>query len=401
MISRPARTPPRTVLLGAALFVAAGSGLYLAAPWLLPVRILEGPLVQQAGEEAATLIWYTTRPLAAGESQLVVELGSQTRAFAVETYGRRNRVRITGLTAGQVYPYRIGLGRRTLASGSLHTNRASGSPVSFIVFGDSGSGSAAQYQLAGHMLSFDGVPDFVLHTGDLVYERGERSAFKDRFFVPYRRLLAQVNFWPALGNHDAGKPDFGQPYFDVFELPENGPPGLPPERNYWFDYASARIAVVDSNADETTLAQRVAPWLRDALGDGTATWKFVALHHPPYTAGKYAPDPRIQRTLVPIFEAVGVDIVFCGHDHLYERTHPLRGGQVVPAGEGVVYVVTGAGGGELYQARPPEQRPAYLAALNDQRHSFTHVRINGDELRLRQVDLADRVLDDWTTVKTR
>jgi 3',5'-cyclic AMP phosphodiesterase CpdA len=180
---------------------------------------------------------------------------------------------------------------------------------------------------------------------------------------------------------------------EVFELPDNGPPGLPPDHNYWFEYASARIAVIDSNMDEDVLRDSVAPWLTEVMTAAACRWRFVAFHHPPYTGGNYACDERIQRTLVPVFEATGVDVVFNGHDHTYQRTYPLRGGQIVAPEEGVLYIVTGAGGANLYHIRQP--RPAFIAACDDQHYSFSQVTIADDTLHLRQIALGGSVLDEY------
>ena len=401
---RSARVRPRTVLLAAVLLILGSIGMHLVAPWILPVRIIEGPLVQQATEDSAIIIWYTTRPVGEGACELVLSDEAGERVFAAEADGARNRVYIADLAPGRAYEYSVRLDGRVLTDvadpPTLHTNKPAGEPFSFVVFGDSGRGTIAQYQIGG--LMFSAQPDFALHTGDLVYSSGERSKYNDRFFTPYRLLLASVSFWPSLGNHDLR--DFSinpsndeQPYLEVFELPENGPAGLPPERNYWFDYAAARVVVIDSNTDdETLLAERVAPWVQEVLADCDAEWKFVCFHHPPYTAGKYKPNVVVQRALVPTFEAVGVDIVFNGHDHMYERTYPLLGGEVAADGEGVVYIVTGAGGARLYDALPADERPGYIAALYNERHSFTHVYINGPDLRLQQIDVEGNLVDEWS-----
>ena len=391
---RPGRFHPLRVLFGAVVFFVVGVLAYVVSPWVLPVRILEGPMLQQVTADAVSVVWYTSRPAECAIT-LTTDEGEHTTPVAND--GRRCRVRLTDLEPGQAYPYRISRGSRRLAEATLHTARQPGYSFSFIVFGDSGTGGRAQYLLADQMVL--AVPDFLLHTGDLVYHRGQRSHFNDRFFAPYRELLKQVCFWPCLGNHDIAEPDLGAPYLEVFELPENGPAGSTPERSYWFDYAAARIAVIDSNLDEPQLRDVVAPWLTDVMSEPGPRWKFVSLHHPPYTGGAYQPDQRVQNALVPVFEAVGVDIVFAGHDHMYQRTAPIRAGEVVEEGAGVVYVVSGAGGALIYDALPPDQRPAYVIALNDEVHSFTRVNIDGDTLRLRQIAVDGEVIDDWTLRK--
>ncbi len=397
MNRRRGRASPRAVLLGALVFIAVGWAIYLVSPWLLPVRIISGPLVQEAGPDGVTLIWYTSRALRPGECEVLVE-GRPERKFAVESDGERGRAQITGLEAGNSYPYRVQLGRRTLAEASFLTNVRSDRPFTFIAFGDSGLGTHAQYLLAAAMRGPEFAPNFILHTGDLVYKHGEWGHYDYRFFAPYRELLARINFWPSLGNHDV-MTDGGAPFLGAFDLPRNGPAGLTPESNYWFDYAAARIAVIDSTLPEETLAKAVAPWLKEVFGASSATWKFAVMHHPPYTCGGHAADVRIQRAIVPALEEAGVDLVFSGHDHLYERMFPLRGGQVTSDKSGITYIVTGAGGAKLYAAPPPGQRPAYVAVLDNTQPSFTYVQVDGRELRLRQIGLSGRVIDDWKLTK--
>lgn len=391
----PPRRPwrPLRVAAWAVGLALAAVGLYAASPWLLPISIVEGPMVQLAGEHSARVVYYTTR---GGDTRLEYTVAGQKREAAIQRDGWRCDAALVDLPPGSAVPYRISGEGRTLADETLHTARPADAPFSFIVFGDSGRGTREQFVLARRMAPLE--PDLVVHTGDLIYPGGERRHFRERFFRPYADLLARVGFWPSLGNHDVGKPDFGAPYREVFDLPENGPEGLTPEDNYWFDYAGARFVIVDSNLDEATLRERVSPWLTRTF-EGWSGWRFVVFHHPPYTCGKYGPDPGITRGLLPAIEAANVDVVFNGHDHLYERTYPLRKGKVVPTGEGTTYIVSGSGGAKLYAAKPPEERPPYIATLNDRVHSFTHVEIEGDALRARQIDLNGNVLDEWTATR--
>jgi len=394
---RRAAAAPRTILLWVIVLIVVALGMHAVAPWILPARIYEGPLVQMASETGVTLIWYTTRP---APCRVVVSAGGQDRTFPAEAEGRRNRVRIDGLEPGTTYAYEVQLNRGSLTHGlTFQTNRSADQRYTFLVLGDSGKATRAQFSLAAEMAVTQPPADFILHTGDLVYGTGKRAGYEDRFFAPYRQLLARVNFWPCLGNHDVEEDDDVSVYTDIFELPDNGPPGVPPERDYWFDYASCRIAVFDSNADAATLRDHVAPWLRTVMSGSAARWKFVAFHHPPYTAGRHHAALAIQETIVPVIEEVGVDLVFNGHDHNYQRTYPLLDGHIVEPGRGLIYIVTGAGGAEFYDMKPADQRPAYLAACNDHQHSFTQVTIAGDDLTLRQIAVGGQILDELTLHK--
>lgn len=371
---------------------------YFAAPWVLPPWIVEGPLVQQAGPEGALLVWYTSRP-ADGQQVVVTADGDNgaavERTFAVMTSGTRSLARIDGLLAHRDYAYRIVRNGGTLAAARLRTAALPGTPFHFVVFGDSGDASQTQYALARQIEQVD--PDFLVHTGDLVYPRGARAAYRRAFFEPYRRLIRQVAFWPVPGNHDVAKPDFGAPFREVFELPANGPEQVTPEHAYWFDYADARFVMIDSNLSEQVLAEQVAPWLVATFAGFPGRWRFVVLHHPPYTVGAHKPSQSVRRALVPAFESAGVDIVFSGHDHMYQRTTPMRRGR--RAERGVVYIVTGAGGARLYEAQPREQWPDYMARVYTGQHSYTHIRIAGPKLELEQVTLDGQVIDTWSVQK--
>lgn len=389
------------VLLWCVVIALVTLGLYAVAPWILPARVIEGPMVQLAGPDAVTLVWYTTRPV---DCTLVVDADDARRTINSSPAGRRHSVRVDGLAAGRSYRYRLMAGTRALTNVvAFQTNKEADQRFTFVVFGDSGRGTRAQYQLAVEMDRATPRPDLLVHTGDVVYPDGARFRYNENFFAPYRSMLARIGFWPCLGNHDVEKDGSAPAYMEVFELPDNGPPGLPPERNYWFDYGSARFVVLDTNFESTSdalLRDQVAPWIIDVFARPAPHWRFVITHHPPHTAGKYAPDERLQRTIVPAIEQAGVDIVFSGHDHNYQRFAPLRGG--VGADDGVVYIVTGAGGAKLYDLKPRDQWPPSLVFADSQRHGFTQVTIDGETLTLRQYAIGTpKPIDEFTLTKLR
>ncbi|QOJ15494.1 MAG: metallophosphoesterase [Planctomycetia bacterium] len=391
---------PRTILLAALLVAVIGVLGYAAYPYVAPPWIDEGPLVQQSTPTELTLVWFTSREAGCEVRFTSADGGAQK----LTTRGKRHAARLTGLRSSTATEYSIHEGDRELFRGKAHTARAADEPFTFVVFGDSGRGKSDQYALAARMPAEK--PDFLLHTGDLVYPAGERHDYKAKFFKPYAALLASVAFWPSLGNHDVAKEsDSAAPYREVFELPQNGPAGQPPENNYWFDYANARIAVFDSNLDESTTRSVILPWLRSAFSAphpaGGPRWRFVVMHHPVYSVGKHGDTPRIRDNLVSVFEELAVDVVFSGHDHLHERTVPMVGGRAASGSErGVVYLVSGAGGAKLYSVKPRDQWPPYYAMVNNETHSFTVIRIENERLRARTVGLTGAGIDEWELTRS-
>lgn len=379
---------------GVALIGAAGFFAYWFSllSLVLPTELVEGPLVQMLGPETATVVWFTSRPDSTDTFRFVVD-GRNEKTLSVEREGTRHKATLTGLSPDTRYAYTIALPSRVLAAASCRSAKPSGKAFTFLVFGDSGMGGPEQYRLAARMTDYR--PDFIVHTGDLIYPGGERWHYRERFFEPYAPLIREVPFWPSLGNHDVGKRNRGEPFREVFDLPRNGPSGEPPENNYWFEYADARFVILDTNVKAEDLRDEIAPWCEQALASATTRWKFVVFHHPPYTNGKHTPNQSVRDFLVPVFDRTGVDVVFCGHDHLYERTVPMRGGAA--ADGGVVYVVSGAGGAELYKLK--KDAPTYFAASYDGTHGFTVIGIDGETLSLRQVDVDGKTIDDWSMSK--
>lgn len=390
--ARPRLTPRR--LLGRILILILLAALVSwVAPFVLPIRIVEGPIVQALTPDRAVLVWYTSK---AGTQQIRAGQANPSE-MQVHSDGRRHRAELRFDAPGRAIDYQVFVGQRELARGTVRPARTAGERFVFFVFGDSGRARREQYQLAGQMAARMDDCDFLVHTGDVVYPGGDRKDYRERFFIPYAPLLARMPIWPSLGNHDVSKPHFGAPYREIFELPENGPAGQTPENHYWFDYADARFVIVNSNLDEPVLRDVVAPWMRSAFESSTATWKFAVFHHPPYSVGKHGSNPVMQQALVPVLEETGVDVVFNGHDHIYERTLPIHGGQV--AESGIVYIVTGAGGASLYEVKPAEQRPAWAGVVNNEVYSFTRVEIDGIRLKLEQIDLDGKRIDTWELVK--
>ncbi len=294
-----------------------------------------------------------------------------------------------GLAADTVYEYEISCEGRQLARHAVRT--APGKPrcFRFIAFGDSGTGGWRQYRLAARMPEFR--PDFLIHTGDLIYPKGRLEDNPRKFFQPYAELLAQVPIYACLGNHECRLPGV-EPVADSFLFPPNGPENVTPRHEYWFDYSYARFIAIDSNKDESFYKDTIVPWLGQVLASAGDRWKIVFFHEPVYTQGRYPPAAKLLNTTVPVMEEHGVELVLCGHNHMNERSHPIRDGRIVPDGEGTVYVTTGAGGANLAEARLP--MPESLAVWNDQEHSFTIADVSRDTIVLRQLGESGRQLDE-------
>jgi hypothetical protein len=218
-------------------------------------------------------------------------------------------------------------------------------PVRFWVIGDSGTGRSAQADVHQAMVNFtktSGRPlDFWIHVGDMAYGTGRDVEFQSRFFESYAASMRGLVCWPAMGNHEGhtskGATGIG-PYYDAYVLPKRGEAGglaSGTEAYYSFDYANIHFICLDSHDLDRKPAGAMAKWLRADLDKANAEWVMAFWHHPPYTKGSHDSDKEkdlteIREHIMPIIESGGVDIVFTGHSHIYERSMLIDGAYATP-----------------------------------------------------------------------
>ncbi len=307
-------------------------------------------------------------------------------------------VRLEGLQPATQYQYTVSAcGQETGKGGTLTTapGQRTGS-VTFGVAGDFGTGGSQQTAVTERMVQR--LPAFWATVGDNAYQSGTDQEFVTRMFVPMAELLASSPVFPTLGNHDYVS-DQGGPYLALFELPTNPKGG---ERYYSFDWGPVHVVALDSHcaaghATTCTVDEQQA-FMEQSFANTDRPWKVVVMHHPPYSSGKYGSNDKIQRW-VPTFEAAGVDVVFAGHEHSYERTHPMKGGQkVAPGTPGAVsYVIIGSGGATLRDFG--ESQPEWSAHRDNQNYGYVEVQIDGGTLTSRFLNPQGNVVDEFTLTK--
>lgn len=226
------------------------------------------------------------------------------------------------------------------------TSSGASGPITFAVigdFGDAGANEIAVVNLVKNTIK----PEFIVTVGDNNYNElsvAEYDNVVGQFFHEYIGNYTGTHgpgslinrFWPALGNHDWNSTVGYQPYLDFFTLPGN-------ERYYDVVIGPVHFFFINSDSHEPdgrTRTSAQANWLKNALAASTATWKFVAFHHPPFSSSdSHGSSVEMQWP----FKEWGAHAVFGGHDHTFER---------LDIG-GIPYLVSGNGGRSLYTFGPP------------------------------------------------
>jgi hypothetical protein len=161
------------------------------------VALTRGPYLQSVTATSAIVAWRTNLP---GSSRVDYGVGDYTHSIGQPDPPTEHVITLTDLITGTEVLYRVSSDGVELASGSFRTAPGPDRPYSFAIIGDSGTGSAAQYAVADQLVALD--PQFVLHTGDVIYPDGQADGYDPFFFQPYRALARRAPIFPTLGNHD-------------------------------------------------------------------------------------------------------------------------------------------------------------------------------------------------------
>lgn len=237
------------------------------------------------------------------------------------------------------------------------------------VFGDAGRGSKDQYELGNVMEEYrKGFPfDWVLLLGDNIYGKDSPVDMKKKFEFPYKTMLdAGVKFYASLGNHDTSN----QRFYAPFNM--NG------EEYYRIERGGVSFYALNSNY----LDKKHLDWLTAEFAKDPNAWRVAFFHHPPYSSGgRHGSDEEVQQVLHPLFVKNGVDVVFTGHDHFYERIKPQ---------DGITYFVVG-GAGKV--RRGDIKRTGLTAVGFDDDLSFMMVEFAGDEMHYQAVSKSRKTID--------
>jgi hypothetical protein len=241
--------------------------------------------------------------------------------------------------------------------------------VKFLVLGDTGTGDRAQYDVAAQVWKTHSVfpYEFAIMVGDNIYGSERPQDFAKKFELPYKPLLdANIPFYASLGNHD----DPNQIYYKPF--------GMGGKRFYAYQKKDVRFYALDSNyMDKDQQA-----WLEKDLSGSNAKWKIPYFHHPIYSSGgRHGSEVDLRAIVEPMFLKYGVNVVFAGHEHFYERLKPQNG----------IHYFTAGGSSKL---RAGDIMTGALTAKGfDTEQSFMVVEIDGDVMRFQTISRRGRVVD--------
>jgi len=360
---------------------------------------------------------------------------------------------LTDLPFDAEVEYRVSSQGKMIRGGTFQTRASFEKPIRFIAVGDLAKGNLIQNAVAYQI--YQAKPQFLVALGDIVYPTGRVLQYFDHFWSTYNQptetssatgapLMATIPIYPVIGNHDLDSkltlfPD-SLGAFHFFSVPQNGPgegpwnppipkesaekfremagPNYPAASYYSFDSGPAHFLILDSTNFDLA---RLGSWIEKDLTNTKARWKFVCLHTPAFHSSREHYDAQKMRTVVPLLERCGVDLVLAGHLHNYQRSKPMRfevdavrkpgvslvngkfildskfDGEENTRPDGIIHIVCGGGGASLYNGdfkknadmfreKFPQNWAPYTVRFESERHSFVLIDLTSDRLELRAMD---------------
>jgi Purple acid Phosphatase, N-terminal domain/Calcineurin-like phosphoesterase len=338
------------------------------------IRIGQSPL-DLSGRIAAEVRNLAT-PASVWNSATASPVDSVTPSLSAATIEQYYvHAQLTGLRAGTTYYYSLGHQGwdHGEVAGHFTTAPHGRVPFTFTAFGDQG----VSYDAVGNTnLIRAQHPAFHLHAGDVSYaEDGGDGLITDAYdprvwdswFTEIENAAAVIPWNVVVGNHEMEpwySPDGYGGQFARFDFP-----GGASQAYYAFTYGNVGVVALDANDVSNEIPANYGysggaqvSWLNSTLAKLRASkdidFIVVYFHHCAYcTCSVHGIDGGVDQFFVPAFDTYSVDLVINGHNHIYERTDPIRGGSAVgavPIGgtwkskNGTTYVTAGGAGKSLY-----------------------------------------------------
>ncbi len=242
---------------------------------------------------------------------------------------------------------------------------------SFVVYGDTRTFQLRNKIVCDAIAKDPAKPRFVFNIGDLTMD-GRVMSNWNRFLWAIHDLARQIPYYPILGNHEYNSSYF----YDAFPLPKGG--GTDNEEWYSFNYGPVHIVVLDADVilmeKNPEKMQEQTNWLvKDLKANENAKFKIVLFHQPFWTnTTDETGNPELVKYWKDVFEKYGVNIVFNGHYHAYERFLV----------NGINYVTTAGGGAPMYQLKPKDKWWPFTVKSITDIHHYTLIKVDGDTMSI-------------------
>ena len=328
-------------------------------------NVIRGPYLQSPTENTIVIKWRTDVSCNS-RVNYGTSLGNLNQIASSSVPKTEHTITLTNLLPATTYYYEVGNTTSIFTTASeayrFKTNPIPGVAVPTRVWaiGDFGKGNAEQVAVKNSFMQYDdsSKTDVWIWLGDNVYDDGTDEEYQTKLFEldGFSNIFNWLPFWPSPGNHDYntvweesaffGIPysniafeDHQGPYFDMVHVPTQAEAGGFPsqyELFYSFDYGDVHFLSLNSEVYDFTQTfsgiNQMKQWIEQDLMQNTRTFTIAYFHQPPYSKGSHdsdAPEELVMKAMrervVPLMEEYDIDLVICGHSHVFERSKLIHG----------------------------------------------------------------------------
>jgi hypothetical protein len=345
--------------------IVSFSIIYFACFLVCSQTVTRGPYLQSPTESTIVIKWRTS-----ANTNSKVRYGTDSinlsQTVTLNNSTKEHTVKLTNLASSTTYYYAVGNNTTNFTTPSaryrFRTNPIPGTEVPTRVWaiGDFGKGNAEQVAVKNSYMQYDDSSntDVWIWLGDNVYNDGTDQEYQTKLFElnGFSDVFSWLPFWPSPGNHDyntvweesafLGIPysnipleDHEGPYFDLVHVPtEAEAGGFPSELELFYSFDYGDVHFLSLNSEVFDFAQtfegidRMKQWIEQDLIQNTRTFTIAYFHQPPYSKGSHDSDDAFELVMkamrervIPLLESYDIDLVVCGHSHVFERSKLIHG----------------------------------------------------------------------------
>ncbi len=247
-----------------------------------------------------------------------------TRSYTV------HKALATGGTANTVYSYRVGKAGAWSPIGSFKTGDADADTLRFMYMADTQAMNDTYFSVSqdATLAAAKTIPDaqFLMMTGDFVESSGSSSSEWEweQWFELMQPVWKGLPIAPVVGNHDKSSNKNLSYHFNTDSVSFDQSMSTTPGGVYSFVQGDALfIAMSTEDYSVDGYLDSLKQYVYDEVAaHPDVRWKFVFYHKTIYTGSSShqsdADSKTVREEFVPVFDSLGIDMAFQGHDHIYE-----------------------------------------------------------------------------------
>lgn len=238
--------------------------------------------------------------------------------------------------------------------------------------------------------------ELVIIGGDLINDDDQKEEWND-FFRAVKKHFPNNQIKPVVGNHTAR----GSLLKMGFKLPQNGPE-ISDAMMYSFDKGAAHFIMLDSmimgTRDEKTV-NTLKLWIEKDLSASRKTWKIVIMHHPMVSVSGISKDEIRAKTMrenyLPLFEKYGIDLILCGHQHVYSRLEIGGEKEGKTEGKNKIIQIMSVSNTKFYKSAVTQEQNKVVKKIIEDKSLYSILHVGIHEIKIETKDAQGHMWDNF------